>query len=185
MEIVTCPSCHARVAVMADGNCPSCRNVIKDEAGSIASDGSITPFKTPLKMSSAPDRPTSITVISWLLIVTSGMNVITSLTSLNNPAVLRLMERSLLPIPVQFILLYVGLAIAFACGVAMLNGENWGRWLYVIWSGIGLVVALATSPMKLLLIPGALIYFLVAFFLFRPNASAYFAGAGANHVEAA
>ena len=57
----------------------------------------------------------------------------------------------------------------------MLKGYNWARYLYVIWSLIGFVIQIATSPVKVMLIPGFLIFLLVTFFLFRPNANAFFA----------
>lgn len=56
-------------------------------------------------------RPTSITVIAWILIVMSGISLITSTISLNNPMAKELMGRSLIPIPIQYAMMYVGLLI--------------------------------------------------------------------------
>lgn len=85
------------------------------------------------------------------------------------------MAKSPVPIPVQFIMLYVGLTVMLVCGIGMLKGKNWARLLYVIWSAVGLVIGLATSPMKAMLIPGLLVVLIFVFFLFRPNANRYFA----------
>lgn len=119
-------------------------------------------------------RPTSVSVIAWFLIATSLISVITSYTSLNNPIAQELMAKNLLPLSVQYVMLYVGLAVSVASGVAMLKGWNWGRTLYVAWSVFGLVIGLATSPMKLVLIPSAIILAIIAFFLYRPKVNAFF-----------
>ena len=130
-------------------------------------------------------RPTSITVISWILIVISVLNLVTSTVNINNPMVRELMAKSPLPISVQFAMLYIGLAVTLICGVAMLGGHNWGRWLYVIWSVIGMIVGFATSPMKAMMIPGLLVFLIVAFFLFQPNATLYFTQPGASDEQSA
>ncbi len=120
-------------------------------------------------------RPTSITVVAWILIVIAAINLVTSAVSLNNPMVQELMAKNPIPIPVQYVMLFLGLAVMLASGIGMLNGHNWARLLYVIWSAIGFVVALATSPMKAMLIPGVLSLLVFVFFLFRPAANHYFA----------
>jgi len=66
----------------------------------------------------------------------------------------------------------------------MLRGHNWARFLYVIWSVVGFVVGIATFPMEASIIPAfamimifALSLFqivIIAFFLFRPKANAFF-----------
>ena len=129
-------------------------------------------------MSPMTKRPTSITVISWIFIVVGAMNVVTCAITFaamgDDPMVKDLMAKNLLPVPVQYALMVLGLAVMLACGVGMLNGGNWARWLYTIWSAVGLVIALATSPLPLMLIPGAIFYGLIVFFLFRPVAAQYF-----------
>jgi type IV secretory pathway TrbL component len=119
-------------------------------------------------------RPTSVSIIAWFLIATALISVVTTYTSLDNPVAQELMAKNLLPLSVQYVMLYVGLAISVASGVAMLKGWVWGRTLYIAWSVLGLVIGLATSPLKLMLIPGALILAIIAFFLYRPKAKAFF-----------
>jgi len=87
-----------------------------------------------------------------------------------------LMSRSIMPISIQYLMMYVGLLIMIVCGIAMLKGQNWARLLYVIWSIIGFVIGIATSPMKAAMIPGIVIFLIAVFFLFRPKAKVYFAG---------
>lgn len=128
-------------------------------------------------------RPTSITIISWILIVISVLNLGTSTVNINNPMVRELMAKTPLPIPVQFAMLYIGLAVTLLCGIAMLGGHNWGRWLYAIWSVIGMIVGFATSPMKAMMVPSLLVFLIIAFFLFRPNATLYFTQSGVSHEQ--
>jgi hypothetical protein len=120
-------------------------------------------------------RPTSITVIAWILIVTAAISLVTSTVSLNNPLVEELMAKSQIPVPAQYVMLYLGLMVQLASCIGMLKGQNWGRWLYVIWGAIGAMIGLATSPMKVMMIPGILFFLVVVFFLFRPVANRYFA----------
>jgi hypothetical protein len=119
-------------------------------------------------------RPKSVTFISWFFIVTGVFSLLTSFTSMNNPLVLELMAKSPLPVPAQFAMMYVGLAISITSGIFMLRGANWARFLYIIWSAIGFLIGLATSPAKLMLIPGIIVYGIIVFFLLRPNANAFF-----------
>ena len=119
-------------------------------------------------------RPTSITVIAWILIAMGGISLITSTFMINSPVARDLMSKSLIPIPIQYVMSYIGLLIMIVSGVAMLKGCNWARFLYVIWSIIGFVVGIATSPMKAAMIPSLVVFAVIAFFLFRPKASAFF-----------
>ena len=119
-------------------------------------------------------RPTSVSVIAWILIVMAGISLISSTISLNNPTVKELMAKSPLPIPLQYVMFYLGLLISIVAGIAMLKGRNWARFLYVIWSIIGFTIGLVTSPMKAALIPGIVVFAVITFFLFRPKANEYF-----------
>ena len=120
-------------------------------------------------------RPTSITVISWILIVTGSITLITTAATLNNPVVKELMGRNPIPISIQYAMLYGGLLVTIISGFAMLRGHNWGRLLYVIWSAVGSVIGLATTPMKMAILPGLVFYVVIVFFLFRPKANQFFA----------
>lgn len=122
-------------------------------------------------------RPTAISVIAWILIVTGGISLITCSASLNNPMVKEIMAKSLIPIPIQYAMMYVGLFVSIASGIGMLKKHNWARFLYVIWGSMGFLISLFTSPMKTALIPGLLFFAVIVFFLFRPNANKYFSTA--------
>ena len=119
-------------------------------------------------------RPTSITVIAWILIVVAGISLITTTFTMNNPTVKELMSRSVIPVPLQFAMMYFGLLIQFVCGIALLKAQNWARLLYTIWTVIALAIGLTTSPMKTAMIPGVVLFVVIVVFLFRPKANEYF-----------
>ena len=123
-------------------------------------------------------RPTSITVIAWILILAGGISLITTTLMIdnvmNNPAASKLLNQSPIPVPVQYAMTYAGLLIMLVSGFAMLKGQNWGRWLYVVGTAVGFLVGIITSPLKEMMIPGFVVYVVVSFFLFRPKANSYF-----------
>ena len=119
-------------------------------------------------------RPTSVTVIAWILVISAVLSLITSTASLDDPKVMELMAKNSLSIPAQYVLLYGGLLITLVSGLAMFKGLRWARLLYVAWSTIGIAIGLLTSPMKMMMVPGIVLFVVMAFFLFRPKANAYF-----------
>lgn len=120
------------------------------------------------------ERPISITIISWFLIVTNIMSVIVTLVNINNPDVKAMMQLSALSLEVQYLMMVIGLIISISCGFLMLSGNVIGRNLYMVWTILSLYIALFTSPLKTLLIPGIIFFMVVAFFLYRPKANQYF-----------
>lgn len=123
-------------------------------------------------------RPVSVSVIGWILIVVAAFNLILSAFTINMPTVREAMARNPLPLPVQYIMIYLGLTVILVSGIGMLKGQNWARVLYAGWNALGIVVGLATSPAKIGLIPGILFYLVVVVFLFRPAANRYFSTEG-------
>jgi hypothetical protein len=130
-------------------------------------------------------RPTSITVIAWILILMGGISLVTTTlmmdTVMNNPAARELLSKSAISVPVQYAMTYAGLLVMLVSGVAILKGQNWGRWLYVIGTVLGFLIGIMTSPLKEAMIPGFIVFVVVTFFLFRPNANKYFSGQESAH----
>ena len=120
-------------------------------------------------------RPTSVTVIAWLLVVGGAIKLLWTLTFLYDSTVEELMARnSSLPVPVQYFDMYASLLMAIVSGIAMLKGQNWARMLYVTWSLIGLLLLFTTSPMRPIVILAPVPTLIIVFFLFRPDANRYF-----------
>ena len=136
-------------------------------------------------------RPPSITVIAWILILMGGISLVTMTFVINNamidkvmidnPAARELLSRSPIPVPVQYAMTYAGLLVMLVSGVAVLKGQNWGRWLYVIGTAAGFLIGIITSPLKEAMIPGFVVLVVVTFFLFRPNANKYFSDTESAH----
>jgi hypothetical protein len=119
-----------------------------------------------------PSRPISITIISWLFIAVGIISIgadLLPLVGINISAgptdfqTLGFFELSLM--------LFVRL-LALVCGVFMLYGFNWARWLLIVWMGFHIVISITDSPVKLII--HILIFSIILFFLFRPKASIYF-----------
>lgn len=119
-------------------------------------------------------RPTSISVIAWMLIGLGILFLISSIATMRNPAVLELMRKSPIPVPLQLTLVFLGLGITLVSGAFMLCGKAWARLLYVIWNTCSLATGVATSPMKQTLIPGFVFFAVIVFFLFRREANEFF-----------
>ena len=119
-------------------------------------------------------RPESVTVIAWLLIVSGVISAFTILSSLNNPMAKELMSKSSLSIPLQYAIMYIGLAILIICGIGMLKGKGWARLLYVTWGAIGFLTNLISFPMKVGIIFGLIFFVIIVFFLYRPASNQYF-----------
>lgn len=79
-----------------------------------------------------------------------------------------------MPIPLQYAMGFLGLAVMLVSGIYMLKGQNWSRKLYVGWSIFGFVVGMATSPMKMAMVPGLVVFLVIVYFLYRPKANDFF-----------
>lgn len=119
-------------------------------------------------------RPISITVIAWLLIISTILFLIYSIVNFNDPVAGNLMLQNSIPLSIQFVVMYLGLGISLISGIAFLKRQNWARFLYVGWCVIGFIIGFATSPMRMVTLPGFALFLVELFFLFRPKANAYF-----------
>jgi hypothetical protein len=123
-----------------------------------------------------PSRPTSITVISWIIMVTSVFGLISSVVMMGNPMVTELMAKIPIPIAVQYGMRFGVLTFNFIFALFMLKGRNWARMLYVAVGAVCFAINLVTSPVKLMMLPGLILFAVVVFFLFRPRPNAFFGG---------
>lgn len=118
--------------------------------------------------------PGSIQIISAWLIFSGLVALLINMTNRSDPRVMEIMSRNPLPIWLQLAWVYLGALVSLISGIALLNGRNWARFLYLMWSGMTLVVSFLTSPVKLACVPGLIFFVVIAFFLFLPKAEAYF-----------
>ena len=110
-------------------------------------------------------RPRSISVISWLFVAAGAIGLAYHATEFK-------VDR-----PFQYDVVWVCLVrlLAILCGVFMLRGSNWARWLLLVWLAYHVILSAFHSLFELAM--HGLLLGVIAYFLFRPQASAYFRGA--------
>jgi hypothetical protein len=126
------------------------------------------------------NRPTSITVIAWILIGMGALGLLQVPLLTNDPRHQEYLAKIPVPIPIQYAITIGGAIADVVCGYFMLRGRNWSRYVFVVSSVIVFAFALATSPIKIVMIPGMIGLLVIMYFLFRPPASAFFAMGGAE-----
>ena len=62
--------------------------------------------------------------------------------------------------------------VAIVCGAFLLRGHNWARWLALAWIAFHVGISFVDSLQKVVV--HGLIFLLIAYFLFRPEARTYF-----------
>lgn len=120
-------------------------------------------------------RPTSVTVIAWILIVLNGLLLLVGLITMSGPGAQERIAQSSMPAPLHYAIRYLGPVIQIIAGIFMLRAANWARLLYIGGSAATLLVLLAFLPIKLNVLLSIVMYAVFVFFLLRPKASAYFA----------
>jgi hypothetical protein len=120
-------------------------------------------------------RPGSITIISWIFIVFGSIALLSGLLpNVNITAAQRIAEFK------GHWYVHVSRMVMVLCGVFILYGFNWARWLLVVWLAFHVIIGVLHSSFQLLV--HSLFFAVVVYFLFRPAASAYFRATKAgNH----
>jgi hypothetical protein len=110
-------------------------------------------------------RPPSITVISCVFVAAAAFGLAYHLIEFAQH-------------PFQYDIVWVCLVrlTAIVCGVFMLRGSNWARWLIMVWIAYHLVLS-AFHSFHPLVVHG-LLFTVFAYFLFRPQATEYFHAKG-------
>ena len=123
-------------------------------------------------------RPTSMTVIGWLLIVFTALGLYGVVTMGSNPVVMKMLAQMHISLLFEQAWGVLGAIINLACAYGILKGLPWSRVLYVVWGVIGLVVALYISPIKYVLVFSAIFLVVIAAFLWTNTANGWFSARG-------
>jgi hypothetical protein len=115
-------------------------------------------------------RPLSITIIGWLFIATGIVGIAYHATELKADR----------PFPYDVIWVCLVRLLAILCGAFVLRGSNWARWMLLVWIAYHVILS-AFHSLSELIIHG-LLFAVVIYFLFRPQASAYFRAARNENV---
>ena len=114
-------------------------------------------------------RPLSITIIGWLFIAAGAVGFVFHAGDFKVHG------------PFQYDLVWVCLVrlLAIVCGIFILRpGNNWARWLLLVWIAYHVTLSTFHSLSEVLI--HSLLLAVVAYFLLRPQASRYFRPASAT-----
>jgi len=111
-------------------------------------------------------RPLAVIIIGWLFIATGSFGLVYHLTELRHP-----FHNDLIWVLPLRLLAIIG-------GVFMLLGKNWARWLTLIWLAYHVILSAFHSRSELVI--HSLLFVVIAYFLFRPQAVEYFLGSKAE-----
>lgn len=109
-------------------------------------------------------RPIALTVVSWLIIAAGVFGLARGFAA----------AKSLWP-PEQDLFWVVAVdLIGVGCGIFLLKGRNWARWLTLLWVGAHVVIVSLYMPRMIL--AHAVIFAMIAYLLiFRGDVREYFA----------
>jgi hypothetical protein len=107
-------------------------------------------------------RPDLVTAIGFVFIAVGAIEIAYHLIRLTHPF--------------QHDVLWVCLVnlIAIVCGIYVLRGRNWARWLTVVWIAYHVVLSSFHSFGKLAV--HGILFAVFAYFLFRPGVTQFFRG---------
>jgi hypothetical protein len=108
------------------------------------------------------NRPLPVTVIGWLYIVTGAIGFVYHIGEFSIGQVFR------------YDALWIELVrlVAIGCGIFLLRGQNWARWVALAWMGFHVVLGALHSVLQLAM--HCLFLAAIAYFLFRSDAGRYF-----------
>src|SRR6266850_5711126 len=107
-------------------------------------------------------RPRSVAVISCLMVAAGVVGLAYHLSEFKAQH------------PFSYDIVWVSLVrlLAIVCGVYMLRGGNWARWLTLVWIAYHVILSAFHSLDELVM--HGLLFAAFAYFLFRPQAAQYF-----------
>ena len=97
---------------------------------------------------SAPARPRSVAVISWIYILGGGW-ILLALTVFSTPDSRRVLAEAWSQHPFATLWLCGVPPVGLFCGFFMLRGMNWARWVLVVWFGENVMAKVVFEPPKL------------------------------------
>ncbi len=107
-------------------------------------------------------RPLPVTVIGWLFIAAGAIGLAYHATELTGPN----------PFQNELIWVLALRLLAIICGVFILRGRDWARWLLLAWITYHVVLSAFHSLPELAM--HSLLLVVVGYFLLSPQSAAYF-----------
>lgn len=119
-------------------------------------------------------RPVSVALSCWFLVLSSLSALASAYLGRHDPAMLAGMGSGVIPVEVQYAILLFSQGITLASALAMLQRQRGARTVYLVWGVIDIALCLATLPVKMNVLPGALLFAVICAFLYSPKSNAWF-----------
>ena len=119
-------------------------------------------------------RPVQVAVSCWILVLSSLFSLTSVYLGRNDPAMLAGMVHGAIPVEVQYAILIFSQGITLVAALAMLQRRRGARTVYLVWGVIDIAFCLATLPLKMDVLPGALLFAVLCAFLYSPKSNAWF-----------
>ena len=120
-------------------------------------------------------RPLSITIIGWLFMIFGSIALLSGLLPLTGANSAQLIAEFK-----SHWMVHLSRFAAIVSGLFMLRGHNWARWLLVVWIVFHIVLGALHGWLQLLI--HVAIFSVILIFLFRRNASQFFARAESQRI---
>lgn len=129
-------------------------------------------------------RPTSITVIGWLLTIGNGLGIVCYPLVFAMPEVQQAAVDAGQPISgIAMLVTFLAGVLGVISGIALLKGLNWGRFLYFIYVPILIVISIVLNGFHSSVFITLIAYLAFFWFLTRPDATMYFRGSSPAETE--
>lgn len=122
----------------------------------------------------AVKRPISVAISCWFLILSSLLSLASAYLGRNDPAMLAGMTHGAIPVEAQYVMMLFSLGLTLVTALAMLQRQRGARTVYLVWGVIDIAFCLATLPLKMNVLPGALMLAVTCAFLYSPKSNAWF-----------
>ena len=119
-------------------------------------------------------RPVSVAISCWFLVVGSLSALVSAYLGRNDPAMQEWMADGVIPAGVQYAILIFSQGITVVAALAMLQRQRGARTVYLVWGVIDIAFCLATVPLKMHVLPGALLFAAICALLYSPKSNAWF-----------
>ncbi|KAB8055480.1 hypothetical protein GCN78_00680 [Janthinobacterium rivuli] len=119
-------------------------------------------------------RPVSVAISCWFLILASLLALVSAYLGRNDSAMLAAMGDGVIPAEAQYAILLFSQGITLVAALAMLQRQRGARTVYLVWGVIDIALCLATLPVKMNVLPGALMFAVICAFLYSPKSNAWF-----------
>ncbi|MBE3025292.1 hypothetical protein [Janthinobacterium sp. GW458P] len=119
-------------------------------------------------------RPASVAISCWFLVIGSLSALVSAYLGRNDPAMQAWMADGAIPAEVQYAILIFSQGITVVAALAMLQRQRGARTVYLVWGVIDIAFCLATVPLKMSVLPGALLFAVICALLYSPKSNAWF-----------